>query len=139
MFSKRVRIIRKVLIVEDEPLVAFDNEHMLAEAGYEVVATVDRVVDALAVIAEQELDLVLADISLRGGGTGIDVAHAAANKGVRVLFVAGQCPSGTESYSVGCLGKPYAARDLMDALEVIEAIATGREPRRVPRALKLFV
>ena len=139
MFSKRTPIIRRVLIVEDEPLVAFDNEHMLAEAGYEVVATVDRVAEALAVIARRKLDLVLADVSLRGGGSGIDVAHAAANKGVRVLFVAAQCPSGAESYSVGCLGKPFAPRDLMESLEAVEAIANGLAPRRIPRGLKLFI
>ncbi len=40
----------RVLIVEDEPLIAFDNEHALIQAGYIVVATVDRFRDAEAVI-----------------------------------------------------------------------------------------
>ena len=37
LFGKRNRIVKRILIVEDEPLTAFDNETMLEEAGYEVV------------------------------------------------------------------------------------------------------
>ena len=37
LFGKRERLIRRILIVEDEPLVAFDNEYLLKDAGYEVV------------------------------------------------------------------------------------------------------
>ena len=77
LFGKRERTIRRILIVEDEPLVAFDNEHMLSEAGYEVVDTVDNLADATRVILEQELDLVLTDIKLSGDGDGMDVARAA--------------------------------------------------------------
>src|SRR3546814_8250326 len=73
LFGKRERIIRRILIVEDEPLVAFDNEYLLSEEGYEVVATVDSVADALGVIDKEPLDLVLSDIKLSGAGDGIDV------------------------------------------------------------------
>ena len=64
-----------MLLVEDEPLVAFDTEHFLRDAEYEIVATVDRVADAIAVIGTGvELDLVLVDISL-ADGNGVDVAR----------------------------------------------------------------
>ena len=62
LFGKRERTIRRIVIVEDEPLVAFDNEHMLSEAGYDVVATVDNLADATRVIQEEEIDLILTDI-----------------------------------------------------------------------------
>ena len=39
LFGKRNRVVKRILIVEDEPLTAFDNETMLTDAGYEVVAT----------------------------------------------------------------------------------------------------
>src|SRR3546814_7152646 len=87
LFGKRERIIRRILIVEDEPLVAFDNEYLLSEEGYEVVATVDSVADALGVIDKEPLDLVLSDIKLSGAGDGIDVARAAGTKDIPVLFV----------------------------------------------------
>ena len=82
LFGKRERRISRILIVEDEPLVAFDNEYMLQDAGYEVVATVDSYADAAAAIESEAIDLVLTDISLAGEGDGIDVARAAAAKGV---------------------------------------------------------
>ena len=140
MFGRRdPRIVSRVLIVEDEPLVAFDNEHLLSDAGFEVVATVDRVDEALKVIAADDPPhLVLCDIGLNGEGDGLDVARAAKARGVRVLFAAGQCPIGGEALAVGCLGKPFTQRDLLDALDVIEAQAAGREPRRPPRALTMF-
>ena len=58
LFGRRQRRIKRILIVEDEPLVAFDNEHVLRDAGYEIGATVDTVPDAMAAM-DAELDLVL--------------------------------------------------------------------------------
>jgi len=40
LFGKRTQIVKRILIVEDEPLTAFDNENILRDAGYEIVATV---------------------------------------------------------------------------------------------------
>jgi CheY-like chemotaxis protein len=75
LFGKRERTIRRILIVEDEPLVAFDTEHLLNEAGYEVVGTVDTLADATRLIQEEEIDLILSDIKLSGEGDGMDVAR----------------------------------------------------------------
>ena len=50
LFGKRNRIVKRILIVEDEPLTAFDNEVMLADFGYEVVATLDSFDDAIALL-----------------------------------------------------------------------------------------
>ena len=47
LFGKRKQVVKRILIVEDEPLTAFDNENMLGDAGYEVVATVDDLDEAL--------------------------------------------------------------------------------------------
>ena len=51
IFGRKKRSIVRLLVVEDEPLVAFDTEHLLTEQDYEIVATVDRVSDAVAVLA----------------------------------------------------------------------------------------
>src|SRR4051812_33427823 len=62
LFGKRERAIRRIVIVEDEPLVAFDNEHLLRESGYEVVATVDSLAEAVRVLGEDDdIHLVLCD------------------------------------------------------------------------------
>ena len=139
LFGKRERRIRRILIVEDEPLVAFDNEHMLGEAGYLVVATVDSFADAAAAIESEAIDLVLTDISLAGDGDGLDVARAAAAKGVPVLIVTGNCTAAAESLALGCLAKPYTERVLLGALEAIDLHIQGRAPRKVPEQLTLWV
>ncbi|MBW3608157.1 MAG: response regulator [Actinobacteria bacterium] len=123
LFGRRQRTIRRILLVEDEPLVAFDNEHLLSEAGYEVVATVDSLADAARVIQEEDgLDLVLTDVTLSGDGDGTDVARAAAAKGIPVLFVTGNCPVEAQTLGVGCLAKPYSEKTLKLALEALDLI-----------------
>lgn len=138
LFSKRERLIRRILIVEDEALVAFDNEHMLKDADYEVVATVDSFADAAEVIAAEELHLVLTDISLAGEGDGIDVARAAKARGVPVLFVTGNCSEEAQSLAVGCLAKPYSERTLLGALEAIDDHLQGRKLKKLPEQLVLY-
>ncbi len=138
LFGKRERAISRILIVEDEPLVAFDNEHLLGEAGYEVVATVDSLADAEEALAGSEIDLVLSDISLNGDGDGLDVARAARARGVPVLFVTGKCPEEAPSLGIGCLAKPYTSRMLRSALDAIDRKLQGRTVKRVPAGLKLY-
>ena len=139
LFGKRERLIRRIMIVEDEPLVAFENENMLQDADYEVVATVDSFADAAAVIAAELIDLILTDIGLAGEGDGIDVARAAAAKGVPVLFVTGNCSEEAQGLALGCLSKPYTERDLLNALEAVDDHLQGREPKRVPEQLTLYI
>ncbi len=91
LFGKRERRINRIMIVEDEPLVAFDNENVLQDDGYVVVATVASFADAADVMASESLDLILTDISLAGEGDGIDVAREAGARGIPVLFVTGNC------------------------------------------------
>lgn len=138
LFGRRKRQITRLLLVEDEALVAFDNEHTLTDDGFEIVATVDRVADAVAVIASGALvDLVLVDVSL-ADGSGIDVARAAHDRGVAVLFVTGNCPVEAAQVATGCLAKPYAPRDLLLAIAAIEQQVAGRPPKRLPAGLRLF-
>lgn len=138
LFGKKPLRLKRILVVEDEPLVAFDNEHLLRDAGYTVVATVDRVADAVAVIRTDRLDLVLSDIRLSGDGNGLDVARAAQAKGVPLLFVSGVCPPDAQALAIGCLSKPYAPRDLLSAIEVVDARLSGGTVRRRPGGLSLF-
>lgn len=139
LFGKRERRIKRILIVEDEPLVAFDNEHMLQDEGYEVVATVDSVADAVAVIERAPLDLVLTDLSLAGDGDGTDVARAAGAKGVPVLFVTAHDHDGTKGLALGCLAKPYSERVLIGALAWLDRHLQGKTPKKLPAQLTLYV
>ena len=138
VFARRKRTIVRLLIVEDEPLVAFDNEHALTDAGFEIVATVDRVAPALAALGGTEIvDLVLADVEL-ADGSGVEVARAAQARGVPVLFVTGQCPIEAEAVAAGCLAKPYAPRDLIAAIRAVDTMLAGGKVGRLPVGLRLF-
>ncbi|AEG48356.1 response regulator receiver [Sphingobium chlorophenolicum L-1] len=134
----RRKAIRSVLVVEDEPLVAFDNEHVLEMAGYRVAATVDDYGHAVSVIEEESVDLVIADVTLHGERSGIDLARFAAGRGVAVLFVTGACPVDARDMALGCLAKPYAPRDLLGAVAVVDALLRGKELPRFPDGLHLF-
>lgn len=137
LFEKRPRTLKRLLVVEDEPLTAFDNEHALVEAGFEVVATVDRVAEAIAILESEQVDLVLADLRLSDGDNGIDVARVANANTVPVLFVSGHCPLEAQKLAVGCLAKPYRQRDLLDAIDAVEAHLQGKE-RKLPEGLTLY-
>jgi DNA-binding response OmpR family regulator len=138
LFSKRERTIRRIVIVEDEPLVAFDSEHMLSEAGYEVVATVDNLAEATRVIQEEKIDLILSDIKLNGEGDGMDVARAAGAKGVPVLFVTGNCPLEAQTLGIGCLAKPYTEKTLKAALDALDQKLQGRAVKKLPAGLHIY-
>jgi DNA-binding response OmpR family regulator len=138
LFGKRERRIRRILIVEDEPLVAFDNENMLQDADYEIVGTVDCYAAAAAAIAAEQIDLVLTDISLAGDGDGLDVARAAVAKGVPVLMVTGNCSEEARALAVGCLAKPYSERVLLNALAAIDDHLQGKAVKKLPEQLVLY-
>lgn len=136
--GKKQRRIERLLIVEDEPLVAFDNEHFLSNEGFEIIGTVDTVADAMRLLGEEEeIDLLLVDVALTDG-SGIHVAQAAHARGVSVLFVTGNCPGEARDFAAGCLAKPYPQRDLLAAINAVEAVIEGKRPRKLPGGLSLF-
>ncbi|HYZ48926.1 MAG TPA: response regulator [Sphingomonas sp.] len=138
LFGRRAKKIQRILIVEDEPLIAFDTEHALADAGYEVVGTVDSVEAALDTLQRKKVNLALIDLGLTDGGNGVEVAAAARREGVHVLFVTGRCPKGAESLGIGCLEKPFNQKDLRAAIEAIETLLTRGSVKKVPPGLTLY-
>jgi DNA-binding response OmpR family regulator len=137
LFGKRKRIVNRILIVEDEPLTAFDNETMLADAGYEVVATLDRFADAVETLGEKDVDLILSDVRLRGERSGIELAQVALNRGIPIMFVTGFPPENAAELAVGCLTKPYNDRKLKAALEAVDRHLAG-EKAKPPKGLELY-
>ena len=129
LFGNRKKLINRILIVEDEPLTAFDNENMLSEAGYEVVATHDRFADAVATLDREKVDLILSDVRLTGERTGIDLARLARERGIPVLFSTGMAPVDAADLAVGCLLKPYSERTLKQALRAVDDHLAGKKAR----------
>jgi two-component SAPR family response regulator len=138
LFGKRSRIVKRILIVEDEPLTAFDNENMLKDAGYEIVGTVDDFDEALRVLESEEVDLVLSDVRLRSQQNGIDLARHAAERKVPTLFATGHAYPHAAEVAVGCLAKPYSERQLLKAVECVDRHLQG-EKVKAPKGLELFI
>jgi CheY-like chemotaxis protein len=137
LFGKRKRVVKRILIVEDEPLTAFDNENMLGDAGYQIVATTDQFDDALEIIKRQRVDLILSDIRLRSQQTGIELAQAAKKRGIPTLFATGHAYPGAAEIAIGCLHKPYTERQLTKAIECIDRHLQG-DSVKPPEGLELF-
>ena len=78
----------RVLIIEDEPIIALDLENLVTELGHKVVATAATRADAVAKAHSEKPGLVLADINLGEGGSGIDaVAEILNSFDIPVIFI----------------------------------------------------
>jgi CheY-like chemotaxis protein len=78
----------KVLIIEDEPIIAMDLENLVTELGHKVVAIAATKADAVAKAKSERPGLVLADINLGEGGSGIDaVSEILASFDIPVIFI----------------------------------------------------
>jgi DNA-binding response OmpR family regulator len=138
LFGKRKQVVKRILVVEDEPLTAFDNENFLADAGYEVVATVDDLDEALGVLEREVVHLILSDVRLKGDRTGIELATSARERGVPTLFATGLSYPEAAEVAVGCVMKPYTERQLIKAIEAVDRHLQG-EKVKVPKGVELFI
>ena len=138
LFGKRKQVVKRILIVEDEPLTAFDNENILGDAGYKIVATVDDLDEALEVLQREAIDLILSDVRLKRQHTGIHLAQAAKERGVPTLFATGHPYPGASEIAVGCLMKPYTDRQLCKAIECVDRHLQGHKVKP-PKGLELFI
>lgn len=78
----------RVLVIEDEPIIAMDIENIVTEAGHDVVAMADTRETAVAAAHAHRPDLVLADIQLADGSSGVDaVQDILAAFAVPVIFI----------------------------------------------------
>ena len=137
LFGKRKQVVKRILIVEDEPLTAFENENILGDAGYEIVATVDDLDEALEVLEREPVDLILSDVRLKRQQTGIELAWAAKERSVPTLFATGHPYPGAAEIAIGCLMKPYTNRQLCKAIECVDRHLQGDQVRP-PKGLELF-
>lgn len=77
-----------VLIIEDEPLIAMDLEHLVQDLGHRVTGLAATHSEAVALVARDRPGLVLADIQLADGSSGIDaVNEIQASIDVPVIFI----------------------------------------------------
>lgn len=129
----------KILIVEDEFIVANDLKIMLTRAGYQVTGIADSVVQARKSIAYKKPDWVLLDIMLKGDLTGIDLARELIGQKLPFLYISANTNQSTleavkETQPYGFMVKPFREKDLLVMLDIaryrygIEKGISGKEP-----------
>ncbi len=114
----------RILVVEDESIVAMDVQDRLAELGYEVIGAADRADDALALVAAEHPDLVLMDIRLKGEIDGIAAAEEIRERWrIPVIYLTAfsedstlQRAKVTEPF--GYIIKPFEDREIQAAIEM---------------------
>jgi DNA-binding response OmpR family regulator len=130
----------KVLIVEDDLMLADFAEEILVERGYEVSGIARTVADAVALARHSRPDLVILDLRLADGGLGTEVAAQLASLGrPGILYVTGNMSQVALTNGDACLAKPYRSADLLRGLEIIaEIVATGKAQPPFPQGFQLL-
>lgn len=109
----------RILIVEDEFLIAMELEYRLMEAGIEVVGTAVTAEEAIAIAKSEKPDLAIMDIRLAGRRDGVDAAiELFSSYGIRSIFASAHADLDTRKRAapaspIGWLQKPYPVEELL--------------------------
>jgi CheY-like chemotaxis protein len=119
----------KVLIAEDDLMIADIAEEMIVGYGYEVCGVARTVEEAVDLGRLHKPDLALIDLRLADEGCGTDiVAQLGSLENLGILYASGNIEqfSLTASDGHACLAKPYRSVDLQRGLEIVATmVATG--------------
>ena len=127
----------RVLVVEDQALLAMELDFVLRESGHEVVGCAMDAAEALALAEETRPDVALVDINLRDGLSGPDIARRLIqDHGAVVVFLTAnpeQIPEGF-SGAIGVVVKPFDAQTLREVVAFAgrfgrERVVGDRPPR----------
>jgi CheY-like chemotaxis protein len=108
----------RVLVVEDEPVVAMCLEDMLDMLGCVAVGPAGRLAEGLVLAREEALDAAILDINLAGERS-TEIAEALRDRGIPFAFASGYgaAPDGFEDPPL--IEKPYREGDIAAALQVL--------------------
>jgi two-component system, response regulator PdtaR len=121
----------KVLIVEDEALIAMHLELLVEDFGHQVCAVAASTTEAIAHAAVHLPDVALMDIRLAGGSSGIDAAREIhARHSIRCIFLSANLDAATRNAvrayePVDFVGKPILPSRLQQALDKASASPSG--------------
>src|ERR1700726_2813801 len=130
----------KVLIVEDDLMLADFAEEILVEQGYEVSGIARTVAEAVALARHSRPDLVILDLRLADGGLGTEVAAQLLPLGrPGILYVTGNMSQVPLTHGDACLAKPYRSVDLLRGLGIgPDIVATGKPQPPFPQGFHLL-
>lgn len=132
----------KIMVVEDELIVALDIELALKNIGYEIVTTTQYGEEAEELARAERPDLVLMDISLAGAMDGIEAAEAIhKNLGIPVIFLTAFADDkllerAKTAEPFGYLVKPFSPQEIRTSIEI--GIYKGRMERKLKESEERF-
>lgn len=129
----------KVLIVEDEILIAMETELIVEDLGHVPVGIAATSKEALALADAEKPDVALVDVNLADGPTGPMVGEQLADRGIAVVFITAN-PRILErriQNAIGVVDKPLADQDLAELLAYVASVTQG-VPAQPPARLKVF-
>jgi DNA-binding response OmpR family regulator len=119
----------RVLIAEDDLMIAGLLEDVLTASGYEVCGIAATVDEAVLLGEVHKPDLAVLDFRLARGGRGPEIARRLNSRGkFGVLYATGDpalVSKLTRADGEASITKPYRPEDLVRALEIVREIATG--------------
>ncbi|MGZ9098218.1 MAG: response regulator [Brevundimonas sp.] len=131
----------RILIIEDEALVAMELRYVLEDLGHEVVGMAADAATARSLVHDGHVDLALVDIHLSDGPTGIELGRELGQRqGVTVLFMTanpGMVRDGVAG-TIGVLSKPTDERAVQTAVDYALRRRAGRPIEFAPPELRLF-
>ena len=126
----------KILIVEDEAIIAMEIESQLQSLGYEVTSIVNNGADAIKKAEVDNPDLILMDIRIKGVMDGIEAAEVIRNRfGIPVIFSTayldeGRIERAKITMPFGYVLKPIQERDLKGTIEMALYVSKIDDDRR---------
>jgi DNA-binding response OmpR family regulator len=115
----------KVLIAEDDLMIADMVEETLVMNGYDVCGIARTVPEGIALGLLHEPDLAVLDLRLAEGGLSTEIAaQLVAHQKIGILYATGNMSHVllTSADGNACLAKPYSAQDLLQGLEIVTDI-----------------
>jgi DNA-binding response OmpR family regulator len=113
----------KVLIIEDEALLAMELESLVEEAGHSVVGWATSSSEAKSMVESTDADIAFVDIHLSDGPTGVEVAEYIGRKKSSVVVFMTANPKRIPDHFAGAIGviaKPYTMNGLTSALRYLQ-------------------
>lgn len=121
----------RILVVEDEALIALELECLLDDLGHVTVGVAGSSREAIALARSTAPDVALVDIHLIDGPTGVDVARVlSADPHTTVVFMTANAKRIPADFAgaFGVISKPYSERAVANALHYVAECRAGRTP-----------
>ena len=132
----------KVLIAEDDLMIADMTEAFLEESGYEVCGIARTVAAAVSIAEACKPDLALLDFRLAEGGLGTEIAQRLTPfLGLGILYASGNTMQAMLTAADGhaYLTKPYTPGDLLQALALVRSLSlNGTAEQPFPRGFQIL-